>query len=115
MNKMLIATDYDGTLNRGGIDEKTRSAIDAWRAAGRYFGVVTGRGVDFYDTAREERLPFDFLIVCTGSLILSPEKEILYESRIPADVFASLERAMRGYRDVSGFSESDGKPRYSPQ
>lgn len=112
MNKMLIATDYDGTLNRGGIDGETRAAIDAWRAAGRYFGVVTGRGVDFYDTARKENLPFDFLIVFTGSLIISPEKEILYESRIPADVFASLERAMRGYADVSGFSESDGRPRH---
>ena len=74
MNKMLIATDYDGTLNRGGIDGETRSAIDAWRATGRYFGVVTGRGVDFYDTARKENLPFDFLIVFTGSLIISPER-----------------------------------------
>ena len=45
---MLIATDFDGTLNRdGGIDGVTRKAIDDWRAAGRLFGVVTGRGIDF--------------------------------------------------------------------
>ena len=70
MQKRLIATDYDGTLNRNGvIDDETRTAIDRWRADGRYFGVVTGRGVDFYDTAKEVRLPFDYLIVCNGCLL----------------------------------------------
>ena len=36
MQKMLIATDYDGTLNRNGvIDDETRAAIDCWRADGQ--------------------------------------------------------------------------------
>lgn len=113
MEKRLIATDYDGTLNRGGvIDGHTRNAIDAWRASGRYFGVVTGRDVGFYDTAREVGLPVDFLIVYTGSLILSAEKSVLYESLIPADLFAELERAISEYPDVSWYSTADGKPRH---
>ena len=113
MQKRLIATDYDGTLNRNGvIDDETRTAIDRWRADGRYFGVVTGRGVDFYDTAKEVSLPFDYLIVCNGCLILSPEKEILYESLIPADTFGEIENVMAGYDDIEYFSKSDGKPRH---
>lgn len=111
MKKLLIATDYDGTLRRNGvIDEDTRRAIDAWRASGRRFGVVTGRGIDFYDTAREERLPFDYLILCNGSLILSAEKSVLFESIIPAETFAALETAMAGYEDIVFFQKSDGTP-----
>ena len=63
MKKKLIATDFDGTLYiNGRIAGETRRAIDDWRAAGGYFGVVTGRGIDFYDTAKEQGLPFDYLI-----------------------------------------------------
>ncbi len=105
MRKMLIATDYDGTLNVGGrVDEKTREAIDRWRGDGRYFGIVTGRSVDFYDTAREQGLLFDYLILCNGSLVLSPDKTVLFESLIPPDVFAALEAAMAGYDDIVSFS-----------
>lgn len=112
MNKMLIATDYDGTLNRNGrIDRRTRKAIDKWRASGRYFGVVTGREIDFYDTAKEMRLPFDYLIVCNGSLIVSADRTVLFESLIPPETFAAVEAGMASYGDVLHFSKSDGKPR----
>ena len=30
----IIASDYDGTLNHGGIDDKKREAIKKWRDAG---------------------------------------------------------------------------------
>ena len=111
MKKMLVATDYDGTLYRDGrIDAGTRAAIDGWRADGRYFGVVTGRGPDFYDTARREGLPFDYLIVCNGSLILSGDGSVLFESRIPAGTFAALENAVSAFPDAVGYSKSDGTP-----
>lgn len=113
MEKLLIATDYDGTLSQNGvIDAKTRDAIDRWRKRGRYFGVVTGRGIDFYDTAREVGLPFDYLIVCTGSLILGANKRVLYESRIPAKTFAAIEQTMAQYADIVDYSKSDGTPRH---
>lgn len=113
MKKMLIATDYDGTLNRNGqIDADTRTAIDRWRADGRYFGIVTGRGIDFYDTARAQGLPFDYLIVCNGSVILSADRTILFESRIPAATFAALEAAMAGFEDILFYSKSDGRAQH---
>ena len=111
MKKMLIATDFDGTLNRNGVvDKETREEIDRWRADGRYFGVVTGRGPDFCDTAKEIRLPFDYLILCNGSLIVSAERDVLFESRIPAGTFAALEQALRRFPDLCFCSESDGTP-----
>ena len=113
MNKMLIATDYDGTLRRNSIiDDDTRHAIDEWRASGRYFGVVTGRGIDFYDTAREEHLPFDYLIVYNGSLIISEDKSVLFESFIPAETIAALEKAMACYKDIEYYQKNDGTPKH---
>ena len=41
----IIASDYDGTLNRGGISDDVRKAIDMWRERGNIFGIVTGRGI----------------------------------------------------------------------
>ena len=113
MEKRLLATDYDGTLRRNGvIDIQTRKAIDRWRQSGRLFGVVTGRGIDFYDTAREDGLPFDYLIVCTGSLILGPDKQVLYESLIPAQTFAAVEHVMAQYEDIIDYNKSNGQPRH---
>ena len=40
----IIASDYDGTLNHGGIDDIKRNAISEWRKAGNLFGLVSGRG-----------------------------------------------------------------------
>ena len=40
----VAASDYDGTLLRGGkIDAETKEGIARWRAAGHKFGVVSGR------------------------------------------------------------------------
>lgn len=65
----LIATDYDGTLNHGGIDEEKLAAIRAWRAAGNKFGVISGRGPDFLPRLQEELgEEFDFLASCNGGI-----------------------------------------------
>lgn len=113
--KMLIATDFDGTLY---IDRKisgyTREAIDKWMSAGRYFGVVTGRAMDFYETATGLGLPFDYLILYNGSLVISKDKTKLYESLIPVETFAALEEAMAKYGDIISYSKCDGtlQPHY---
>ena len=40
----IIASDYDGTLNHGGIDKKKKNAISKWRKEGNIFSVISGRG-----------------------------------------------------------------------
>lgn len=65
----LIATDYDGTLNHGGIDQAKRDAIRRWRAAGNKFGIISGRGPDFLAQLQEELgEEFDFLASCNGGI-----------------------------------------------
>ena len=65
----LIATDYDGTLNHGGIDEEKLEAIRRWREAGNLFGVISGRGPDFLSTLQEQLGEnFDFLASCNGGI-----------------------------------------------
>lgn len=65
----LIATDYDGTLNHGGIDQEKLEAIRRWRAAGNVFGVISGRGPDFLSTLQEQLgEEFDFLASCNGGI-----------------------------------------------
>lgn len=65
----LIATDYDGTLNHGGIDEEKLDAIRRWRAAGNLFGIISGRGPDFLTTLQEQLGDnFDFLASCNGGI-----------------------------------------------
>ena len=66
----IIATDYDGTLNHKGIDDKKKSAISRWRKAGNLFGVVSGRGVrSLHDIAAKKNFEYDFLIANNLSLI----------------------------------------------
>ena len=103
--KRLIATDYDGTLLRDGkIDPADRAAIDAWRAKGNYFGVVTGRGSDFFRTAEEMGLTLDFFLLYTGSLLALPDGTVVKEYRIQKTVFSALEAFFRELPPLSTFS-----------
>lgn len=78
----IIASDYDGTLNHGDIDDKKRNAIRRWRKAGNLFGLVSGRGApDLVDLRRKNGFECDFLLASNGAVILNPEGEILAESR----------------------------------
>ena len=111
MDKRLIATDFDGTLFvNGEISPSTRKAIDLWRADGRYFGIVTGRGIDFIDKVKEERIPVDYLILYNGSMVTDKDGNTIYERFIPSDVFSELEKAFSDFGDAEHFSESDGLP-----
>lgn len=92
MKKRLVATDFDGTLNRNGsVSVYDREMIAKWRAAGNYFGVVTGRGEDFVEKAKERGVEYDYLIVYNGSLILDCDGNHIYENLISRDMFKKLE------------------------
>ena len=75
----LIATDYDGTLNHGGMDEAKIDAIRRWRAAGNKFGVISGRGPDFLARLQEELgEDFDFLASCNGGIATDSQGNPLF-------------------------------------
>lgn len=78
----IIASDYDGTLNHNGIDEKKKSAISDWRKNGNLFGIISGRG---YKSLKSviDKVPFeyDFLVCNNGATIYNTEGQLLKEIR----------------------------------
>lgn len=78
---IIIASDFDGTLNHHGISEADKNAIDKFRKAGNKFGLVTGRDLEqalwvIYDLKKAD-LKVDFVICCTGGVMLSGNGELL--------------------------------------
>ncbi len=113
MKKQLIATDFDGTFYRNGrIDPLDREAVAAWRAHGGLFGFVTGRGLDFLETARGLGLEADFFLVYTGALLALPDGTKVKEYRIPAADFAALARHFAALPDAEHFDKPNGSPFY---
>ncbi len=86
----ILATDYDGTLNRGGISAADREAIRRFREAGNLFGVVTGRHSDMYDTLVHEKLEFDFVIVMNGAMTLDTDGKTVFEVTGDASVLRGV-------------------------
>lgn len=111
--KKLIATDYDGTLRRNGeISAYDREKIEGFRAAGNYFGVVTGRGIDFLETVKKEGLAVDYLIVYTGALITDASGNILFEAPIPRENFVKLEKFFKARTDVQWYDEAGDREKF---
>ena len=71
----ILASDYDGTLNRGGISPRVRAAIARFREAGNLFGVVTGRDYWMYEAMRRDSLELDFILAMNGAMLISATGE----------------------------------------
>ena len=81
----IIASDYDGTLNHGGIDDKKRDAIKKWRKAGNLFGLVSGRGLaDLVELPKRNSFECDFLLASNGAVAAKTDGTVLAESRCDA-------------------------------
>lgn len=78
----ILGSDFDGTFAEGGIGEEKLRAVERWRAAGNKFGIISGRGGDFYETLRNKypRLAFDFYAACNGAYIVDGEGRPIYEA-----------------------------------
>ena len=109
----LIASDYDGTLNRNRIVcQEDIQAVTAWRKAGNLFGLVTGRG---FSSARREMQHYgvevDFYICNNGSAIFDETETPIYCAQGNPAVLKPLVQAII---DVNGTRAaiSCGKERY---
>ena len=68
----IIASDYDGTLNHGGIDDTKRAAIKKWRDSGNVFAIVSGRGPeDALLILKKDNLEIDYFVAANGAVILN--------------------------------------------
>ena len=83
----IIASDYDGTLNHGGIDKGKIEAISSWRKAGNIFSIISGRGApDLVDLYKKQSFECDYLIADNGAVIMKPNGEIVCEDKIDVSV-----------------------------
>ena len=109
MSKKLIATDFDGTLCRKRrISTNDRKYIAEWQKSGRYFGIVTGRGQDFFKTVKKMHIKPDYLIVYNGALVADADGNIIHEDFIDRDTFNEIKEIFlqnpegRVYYDETG-------------
>ena len=75
----IIGSDYDGTLNYNGIDDKKRAAIEKWRNAGNVFTVISGRGVQSVcELQNEQTFGCDYYIGSNGARIVNGDGETVF-------------------------------------
>ena len=78
----IIASDYDGTLNYGGIGDEKRNAISLWRKKGNKFGLVSGRGLkNLIDIPEEDGFECDFILASNGAVIAEADGTVLKDVR----------------------------------
>lgn len=86
----IICSDYDGTLNHGGITEEKLSAIRKWQKEGNYFCVVSGRQKDFFFELKKREIPLDFFLACNGAVIVDKEYRTVSDIRCNEDIANEL-------------------------
>ena len=88
----ILGSDFDGTLNHGGIRESKLLAIQNWRKGGHKFGIVSGRGKGFHEELLQQipELKLDFFIACNGAYITDAEGSVIYEARCSEVSFIEL-------------------------
>lgn len=87
----IIASDYDGTLSYGGIDDSKREAIRKWRESGNVFAIVSGRGaVDALRIQQENKLDIDYFVAANGAIIVNSEGETVSDVRCSGNIAIPL-------------------------
>ena len=109
MAKKLIATDFDGTLCRKGrISTNDRKYIEEWQKSGRYFGIVTGRGVNFFQTVKDMHIKPDYLIVYNGALVADGDGNVIHEEFISREVFDEIKEIFQRNPDGRVYFDRTG-------
>jgi len=93
----ILASDFDGTLNRGGVSDYDKSAISAWQEAGNLFGIVTGRDFNgiWYEVVKHN-LNVDFLGAYNGGVIYDGNGEnIICETSTSPEMAGDLLQYLR--------------------
>ena len=87
----IIGSDYDGTLNHNGIDDKKINAIDKWRKAGNVFALISGRGPeDVIRIYEKEKFGCDYLIADNGAVIMKTDGTVVSDVRCDKELIKPL-------------------------
>lgn len=78
----IIGSDYDGTLNHNGIDDKKKKALENWRNEGNIFALISGRGPrNVLEIYNEKQFPCDYLIANNGAVIMKTDGTVISDIR----------------------------------
>ena len=90
MKRLLIASDFDGTIGTGARLQEDLDAIDAFRARGHLFGLISGRNNAGLRAMRQRfGVPCDFLMSDNGGVCYVGE-ELLFSHQMGAEYFFPL-------------------------
>lgn len=86
----IICSDFDGTLNHGGITEKKLYSIRKWQERGNLFCIVSGRGKEFFCELKEKGIPIDYYLSCNGALITDKNGNVISDVRCDGEIARPL-------------------------
>lgn len=79
--RKMIASDFDGTLSRGGVSWTDRIAVSDWRRCGNLFGIVTGRNISSILKSAGP-IGMDFYVASGGASVHDSAGNVLVEHRM---------------------------------
>lgn len=98
----IIFSDYDGTLDTGEKDiDKNIKAIHKFRDNGNLFVIATGRS--YLDLKRKldlHPIPFDYLIVNHGGVILDKNEKVIDACVIPKNIGTEILDSVNTRKDI---------------
>lgn len=87
----ILGSDYDGTLNHGGIDTEKKNAISRWRKAGNIFALISGRCInDVLAIYKEKAFECDYIISNNGAVIMKPDGTKVSDVRCKGEIAKPL-------------------------
>lgn len=87
----IIGSDYDGTLNHNGIDDKKKKALESWRSRGNVFALISGRGTEsVMEIYKEKQFPCDYLIADNGAVIMKTDGTVISDIRCDGSLTVPL-------------------------
>ena len=87
----IIGSDYDGTLNHNGIDDKKIRALEKWREKGNIFALISGRGPENLKKIYNDKpFPCDYLIANNGAVILKTDGTVISDIKCDGKLIKPL-------------------------
>ena len=101
MKKILIS-DYDGTFYQNDLDiKKNIDKVNEFRTLGNLFVLATGRSyVDLKIMIDKYKIPYDYLILNHGALLLSKKLEILNVFTLDKELVGSVLEYANNNKDI---------------
>lgn len=101
MKKILIS-DYDGTFYQNDLDiKKNIDKVTEFRTLGNLFVLATGRSyVDLKIMIDKYKIPYDYLILNHGALLLSKKLEILNVFTLDKELVGSVLEYANNNKDI---------------